>query len=81
MIATLFRNIQVAWKSGADDPLLKEMFPIVFSFFAALTLAGFTDHIYSNTVIQWILWIILGATFSLARENENAPSITEEASV
>lgn len=81
MIATLFRNIRVAWKSGADDPLLKEMFPIVFSFFAALTLAGFTDHIYSNTVIQWILWIILGATFSLARENENAPSITEEASV
>ncbi len=80
MLAILFRKIRMAWKSEVDNPLLKEMLLIVFSFFAALTLAGFTDHIYSNTVIQWILWIILGATFSLARENENASSITEEAS-
>lgn len=80
MITTLFRKIRTAWKSTMGNPLLKEMFPIIFSFFAALTLAGFTDHIYSNTVIQWILWIILGATFSLARENKNASSITEEAS-
>lgn len=39
----------------------KIFFLVMFSLFAAMIVASFTDNVIRNTPLQWILWIVIGA--------------------
>lgn len=55
----------------------KTAFLILFAFFASLILASLSDNIFKNTPVQWIFWIMLGATlraFASSKQSQTKKS-------
>jgi len=60
-------------KYRASDSNEKRMvFLILFALFLSMTIAGLTDNIMRNTPLQWIFWVLLGASLKVFGTNKKS---------
>lgn len=61
ILVTLFRT----WKHTHISPEGRSVFFALFALWVALTIASLTDHVLRSTPLQWVVWALLGAAFSV----------------
>ncbi len=80
LVTLVFPLLRRAWNTHVSQSKTSEhlVFLILFGLVLSLIAASLSDNVFKNTPVQWLLWILIGASFGLFEQKKEVSKIDKK---